>query len=208
VANNSHSTDNQPEQRDSRLSFKAFFKDQLMWGLMPLAAGAIALTIGKLTNYKIWPLDGSPSLGQHLWEMLLKGSSKKVTGREMKITEADRTGIYTQFLAPEYRENAPKNFWNFWKATEIGVVALVFHVWQRGEKKRFDLTDNVDSMHIAQMSKLSPLELEQANAALHKQQLFFSEHAKPAPTINTASTQHDGVVAHNSRAEEQGGFDR
>ncbi len=195
------------EQRKSQnLHFSDYAKGPLFWASLPLIGGLATLLGGyvskKYFNNKIWPLDGSPTIVQTLWEKGFSHVSTKAIGQKLEIGEVERLGFITSWLPEEKRLNVTHHIWNFAKGVELAVIPTAYHFWRRAEKQRLDLKPAHDRLKKLDFINPNDAELREDNASLKRQLDAARSQASPSPHAGqivhhgkVAQAQHEHTVA-------------
>lgn len=192
------------EQRKSQnLHFADYAKSTLFWVALPVLGGIATFAGGRISrnhfNNKIWPLDGSPTLLNHLYEKAFSHVSHKATGEKIVLGEVERMGGLMNFLPEGKRLNATRDFWNFMKGTELAVIPTAFHFWRQKERVGLDLKPTHDRLKALSAEVPTDADIAADNALMKKQLEMLDAKTnahtdQPSLRLAAGSAEHEGMV--------------
>lgn len=190
-------------KHDERLSVAAYAKE-IAWEHSGALIAVAAVAFGRLTNYKVFPLDGSASIITRFYEKLYGIKALNLTKLDVKNFNKAAFGARIEGVSPttligevletgtHAQQQAIRHPWlsslplandlnNFLKAAEVGAVFYLYRKWAHKEQKRFDLVEGYDKLSKLPHLKPTDDELREENSAL-KAQLEFMDK----PTTHAA----------------------
>lgn len=186
------------ERKSQNLNFWDYAKDRLFWAALPLATGGAAVAFGRVTENKVWPLNGSPDL---LTTLHAKIAEK--LGRNAEFTKWVKEGAWMgdaiNTLGGPDKEVYRKDYFNFTKGAEVALPFSAYFLWHKKEENRLDLQDASSRLKGVAYVKPSDAELREQNDVMRKEIAFAARGNTPKPVVDAASVSHQGRVAEQQR---------
>ncbi len=196
------------ERKSQKLTFWDFSSDKLFWGVLPLATSGAAMLLGKITKFKIWPLDGSPDILTTLYAYGTKFFTKGALKEEVSESTAKwvKDGMWVGELIDKFggvkekRDLLRKYYFNFVKGAEVATPFSAYFLWHKKEGNRLDLEDAGNRLKKLQTLKPSDTELAEQNEAMRRELDFAArmENIPPA-IIDKSGAEHHGTLAERQK---------
>lgn len=175
------------QESDKRLGYWAFSKELLL-SLSPIILTAGAVALGRITQHRIWPLDGSMPITMWIKNKVFSKMFSKAIDKEVQLFANNRQWYEPLFEAVgvTYTDKRGKDMSNAIKALEVSVIPLAYRVWNHQEGKRLSLTESYGRLEKLEHLKPSDDELREQNASL-KEQINFLDRPDAAEKLLQAS---------------------
>lgn len=189
------------ERKSQKLTFWDFTKERLLWVVLPLVTGGAAMLFGKVTKFKIFPLDGSPDLVSTLWAQGVKFFTKNNVKEGEEIVKWIKDGGWVgeainNFGAKEKQALLRKYYFNFIKGAEVATPFSAYFLWHKKEGNRLDLQDAGDHLKHLQTLKPTDEELAMQNEVMRREiQFAAGQGTIPPSVIDNVSAEHQGKLA-------------
>ncbi len=204
------------DRKSQKLTFGNFVKDAMVWQYLPLVAGVVGFTWGRLGKAgKLpkngFPFDGSPTIVQKGWEYVAEKIAGKVVGKAasknmaegLKEIKEERLEFITRPIHgndKEARISLQSDIFNTVKALEFSAVPLLYHLWRNKEDKKINLEEASNRLHAIQTVKPTDAELRVENASLEQQLAFIErqrgEHPHGISMKISPERAHEGKITH------------
>lgn len=193
------------ERKSQNLNFWDFTKEKLFWVALPFVTAGAAFLFGKVTKYKVWPLDGSPDIVSSLYAKGTKLLTQKHNikgGEEVEkwINDGAWAGGIIEQFGGSNKGTWRKNYFNLVKGAEVAIPFSAYFLWNKEEGNRLDLEDAGNRLKKLQILKPSDAELAQHNEAMRRE-LAFVAQAENAPmsTIEKSGVEYQGRVSESQQ---------
>jgi hypothetical protein len=187
------------ERKSQKLNFWDFTKEKLFWVALPFMTAGGAMLIGKLTKFKIWPLDGSPDLLSTIYAKGTKFFAEKhglKGGKEVEdwLKKGAFAGDIIEEFGGESKEKMRKYYFNMVKGAEVATPFSAYFLWHKKEGNRLDLEQAGDALKTMQTLKFTDAELAERNEAMRRELEFANTPGNPPAIIDKAGLEYHGRV--------------